>query len=219
MNLSRQCEFSFELAPYILGELGEADQRSVREHVVGCSACSRDLEEFCGTISLLECSPTRLGQEAAPQVIESTKRRDRSESLLDRQKSKRWLAVSLVAAVAVALGFVGGSAYSNVGARTVDLLRGSQNVGYSTVMFQSMSWGTEMRFKLSEIPKVPEIGAWIKAENGTRSTICWWPLTPSETSGIFVASTPLSYAQIKSIGITTKSNRSLWWSPVRSTSR
>ncbi len=216
--MSEPCEFSFELAPFILGELQEEDARSVREHIVGCDVCSHDLEEFCETISLLESGSPNRRQDVSLATVRSTKTRARTEDLLlDRRKSTRWLVGSLVAAVAALLGFVGGNTYSNLSSNSMDLLRGSQNVGYSTVVFQSKSWGTEMRFTLSKIPKVAEIGAWVKLEDGTRSTVCWWPLAPHETSGTFVASTPLSYAQIKSIGIITKNSHSLWWLPIRST--
>ncbi len=215
MSMNKPCEFSFELAPYILGEIQGEECQRVRQHIEDCDVCSCDIESFSEIISFLEDSSVDRDQSRALGISGASDRCESSMHVGKKAPNIFKVLVPLVGVAALVLGFICGSVYSDFGVVDAKLTRDTQSVGYSSVAFQSKSWGTEMRFSLNKIPNVSEIGAWIKLNNGTRMTICWWPLGSLEHSGTFVASTPLNYAQIKSVGIVTKSNITLWWLQVK----
>jgi hypothetical protein len=222
MSVHKPCEFSFELAPYILGELDVEEASLMQRHIEGCDICVEDLQELCEAVAFIEDSSLsgtisevspRLGLTRTDAAIEPLPNLHKA-SPIHRSGLSR-LVTAIVAAAAVVVGFIGGSLYSHPNSKSVVLLRDTKNVGYSTLTLQHMSWGTEMTFTLHKLPTVPEIGAWVKLASGSKTTLCWWPLNADQRSGVFVTSTPLSYAEIKAVGIMTRSSRALWWYPVK----
>ncbi|MBU8869112.1 anti-sigma factor family protein [Paenarthrobacter aromaticivorans] len=180
------------LGAYLLGGLDSEEARTFEEHLAGCAACRRELEELESLPALLDAVPASdavaltatgtagalaplvPGREALPQkiLVDLSARRKKSR--------RRWAGlVGAVAAACLALGFLAGPLLNQPPKPDASYSVQAETGLQLTVGMVKKAWGTELEVEGKSMPLEGTLYLWVKGRDGAEERTCGWTATPS----------------------------------------
>ena len=180
------------LGAYLLGGLDPEEARTFEEHLTGCAACRRELEELESLPALLDAVPasdavalTATGTAGALAPLEPGREALPQKILVDlsarRKKSRRrWAGlVGAVAAACLALGFLAGPLLNQPPKPDASYSVQAETGLQLTVGMVKKAWGTELEVEGKSMPLEGTLYLWVKGRDGAEERTCGWTATPS----------------------------------------
>jgi hypothetical protein len=227
------CGFEHDDGSYVLGALSPAERQAFEEHLGGCPACARSVQELAGLPGLLaRVDPEVLASPGVPEPVPGT-----LLPVLVRQvrrmQRRRVLATAAVAAAAavsvtvisllgagVVLGdrtpapSTSGSASAPGPAADEAMVPLGHVPVSASLIFESVAWGTRLDLTCTYTPDEPEYdvqaGAtyamFVHARDGQVEQVATWRSLPDRTMQLSAA-TALSRKDIRSVVVATASGR------------
>lgn len=180
------------LGAYLLGGLDPDEARTFEDHLAGCAACRRELEELESLPALLDAvpaadavalivagganalSPLAPKPEPLPQkvLVDLSARR--------RKSRRRWAAfVGAVAAACLAIGFLAGPLLNQPPKPDASYSVQAESGLQLTVGMVKKAWGTELEVEGRSMPLEGTLYLWVKGRDGVEERTCGWTATPS----------------------------------------
>jgi hypothetical protein len=203
------------LGSYLLGGLDPAEASVFEQHLAGCAACRRELDELASLPALLDALPVAdaVALTGAPSASAATAEATSlgvasagdPAALLDelavrrRKSRRRWAAfAAAVAAACLALGVLAAPLFNQPprpdASYSVEAPGGLQ----VQLALMKKAWGTEVSFSGTSLPTQGTLSLWVKGRDGAEDRACSWSATPGGRSRI-TGATPTQISSISSV--------------------